>query len=72
LKIKDKDLKKMVDVFSKECLSKVCYWPRQNPGSFQIGRGYRSYGDGRDKEWLCGWREAHGCPIKSLIKEETK
>jgi len=72
LKIKDKDLKKMVDVFSKECLSKTCYWPRQNPGSFQTGRGYKAYGDSRDNEWVCGTREIMGCPTKSLIKEEVK
>jgi hypothetical protein len=62
MKIRDKDLKKPVDVLSKECFLLKCYWPRLNPGSFSQGRGYRSYGDARDKEWLCGTREAHGCP----------
>jgi len=64
MKVKDKKLKERVDVCSPECLTRPCYWPRPNPGSFQIGRGYRSYGDERDKEWLCGTRNAHGCPDK--------
>ena len=65
MKIKDKKLKKVVDVANKDCASRKCYWPRMNPGSFQQGRGYRSYGDARDKEWLCGTREIHGCPPKT-------
>lgn len=48
MKVRDKGLKESVDVFSKECLTFTCYWPRPNPGSFSIGRGYRSYGDSRD------------------------
>jgi hypothetical protein len=62
LKIKDKKLKKMIDVSQSDCPSFACYWPRLNPGSFQAGRGYRSYDDARDKEWICGRREIHGCP----------
>ena len=62
MKIKDKRLKKIVDVSSKDCLSKKCYWPRLNPGLFEIGRGYKSFGDSRDKAYLCGTREIHGCP----------
>jgi hypothetical protein len=65
--IRDRRLRKFVDVSGKDCLKRKCYWPRQNPGSFAQGRGYRSYGDERDTEWICGTREAHGCPIN---KEE--
>jgi hypothetical protein len=64
MKVKDKELKKMVDVCEKSCLSKSCYWPRQNPGVFNIGQGYRSYGDSRDKEYICGTREIKGCPVE--------
>lgn len=62
--VKDKELKVKVRVICKDCLNRDCYWPRQNPGSFQIGRGYRSYGDERDNEWICGTNEIHGCPDK--------
>ncbi len=71
MKIKDKTLKQMVDVSGRDCPNLKCYWPRQNPGSFVQGRGYRSYGDSRDKEWLCGTREAHGCPAIKAPKEGT-
>jgi len=72
MKTKDKTLKKEIDVCDKDCPLRKCYWPRQNPGSFQMGRGYRSYGYSRDKEWLCGTRNAHGCPypLPESIKKE--
>lgn len=60
--VRDKKLKKNVNVSEKGCPTFQCYWPRLNPGSFVQGRGYRSYGDERDKEWLCGTREVHNCP----------
>lgn len=69
MKIKDKNLKKEVDVSCKDCPTYTCYWPRRNPGSFVTGRGYRSYGDARDNEYLCGTRNAHGCPDNPKIKE---
>ena len=62
MKLRDKELKRDVDVKERECFGRSCYWPRQNPGSFVQGRGYRSYGDARDKEWICGTRDARGCP----------
>ena len=58
MKIKDKDLKKDVDVYDKNCPSLVCYWPRPDPGVFNQGKGYRF----RSNEWICGTREIHGCP----------
>jgi hypothetical protein len=70
MKVRDKTLKVFVDVPRKECPTYVCYWPRLNPGSFCQGRGYRSYGDARDKEWLCGRREINGCPITPGVKGE--
>lgn len=62
MKVKDKDLNVLVEVSQADCLTRGCYWPRKNPGAFEQGRGYRSYGDARDNEWLCGRREIHGCP----------
>lgn len=69
MKIKDKNVNKSVEVLNNECLGYKCYWPRPNPGSFQQGRGYRSYGDMRDKEWLCGTRNIHGCPVTKVLRE---
>lgn len=66
--VRDKKLKQSVEVCCKDCPKYKCYWPRINPGSFQVGRGYRSYGDERDKQWLCGTRNAHGCPD---VREEA-
>lgn len=58
MKVRDKKLKCMVDVLSVDCLKRVCYWPRSNPGTFNQGRGY----SGATNEMLCGTRHAHGCP----------
>ena len=69
MKVKDKQIGKMVSVCCKECLGYKCYWPRRNPGSFVTGRGYRSYGDSRDQEYLCGTRNAHGCPENPKKRE---
>jgi len=62
MKIKDKNLKKLVDVSDKDCLRRKCYWPRPDPGVFVQGRGYRSRPGKRD-QWICGTRAIHGCPI---------
>jgi hypothetical protein len=72
MKIRDKSLKVSVDVQCKECPKYQCYWPRTNPGVFTQGQGYRHYGDSRDKEWLCGTREIHGCPNEPKIEGITK
>lgn len=69
MKIKDHEIGKSVSVSQKECPTFTCYWPRRNPGSFVQGRGYQSYGDARDKEWLCGTREIHGCPDFPQVKQ---
>ena len=66
MKIKDKHLKKMVDVSDKDCPARKCYWPRLDPGSFTQGIGYRH----RSDDWLCGTREAHGCPPDKEKTEE--
>ena len=66
MKIRDKNLKKLVDVSSAECPKLKCYWPRLDPGSFVQGVGYRY----RSDDWLCGTREINGCPDKrELISE---
>ena len=58
MKIRDKNLKETVDVYDKECLNRKCYWPRQDPGIFNQGVGYKF----RSNNWLCGTREIRGCP----------
>lgn len=60
MQIYDKQVKKKVHVSGPDCLTKKCYWPRPDPGTFVQGRGYRH----RSNDWLCGTREIHGCPIK--------
>ena len=62
MKIRDKALKEMVDVSDKDCPNRPCYWPRPDPGVFSQGQGYRSRG--YNAGWMCGTREAHGCPLK--------
>jgi hypothetical protein len=70
--VKDKNLKKLINVSRKECPTFDCYWPRVNPGIFNQGIGYRSFGDKRDKEWLCGSREIDGCPKNPKVKGDGK
>jgi hypothetical protein len=69
MKIKDKLLKKLVDVSDKDCVLRSCYWPRSDPGTFTQGIGYRH----RSNDWLCGNREIKGCPYpKPEIKKGDK
>ena len=58
MKLKDKKFKTIVDVLDKDCFDRRCYRPRQDPGIFTQGVGYRY----RSDDWLCGYREIHGCP----------
>ncbi len=71
MEVRDKKLKKNVGVCEKACLKRKCYWPREDPGSFTQGRGYKF----RSNNWLCGTREARGCPdnisIRSKISEKN-
>lgn len=60
MKIKDRNLGKLVSVCDKECLRRKCYWPRPDPGVFTQGVGYRKRTV--DAGWLCGTREVRGCP----------
>jgi hypothetical protein len=64
VKVRDKELNKQVDVYCKGCLTYTCYWPRPDPGTFTQGKGYSF----RSNDWLCGEREAHGCPDTPKIK----
>ncbi len=68
--IKDKEIKKNVDVLKKECLTFECYWPRPDPGVFTQGQGYRQ----RTIKigYLCGTREVRGCPDCPKIKVREK
>ena len=61
MKVKDKNVGKMVEVCEKECPSRPCYWPRPDPGAFTQGVGYRAR-SGSSNRWLCGTREIKGCP----------
>ena len=61
MKIKDKKIKKEVDISDKDCPKRPCYWPRPDPGIFTQGQGYRQRSSG-PVGWLCGTREIHGCP----------
>lgn len=67
MKIRDKKNKVTVDVSDQDCLSRPCYWPRQDPGVFCQGQGYRSRSGKRD--WLCGTREINGCPVPKPVAE---
>ena len=66
MKVRDKELKETVDVLEKACLSRKCYWPRPNPGSFSLGVGYKSTSD---RSYLCGTRHARGCPSEAINSE---
>jgi hypothetical protein len=70
MKIKDKQLKQEVSVCCRECPTFYCYWPREDPGIFTQGQGYRTRHPGEKPEWLCGTREIHGCPENPKRKEE--
>jgi hypothetical protein len=61
MKVRDPKIKQTVSVSDRRCLQCKCYWPRPDPGSFTQGQGYRSRPGPR--EWICGTREARGCPI---------
>lgn len=58
MKVRDSKVGRLVDVYEKACLSRECYWARQDPGSFTPGKGYTH----RSNDWLCGTREIRGCP----------
>jgi len=60
MKVRDKKMKKWVDVYNKDCPKRKCYWPRPDPGVFTQGQGYRQRT--AKTRWLCGNREIHGCP----------
>ena len=62
MRVKDKKVGEFVNVADKRCLGVSCYWPRPDPGSFTQGQGYTTRPGKR--EWLCGTREAHGCPYR--------
>ena len=64
MKVKDKDIKKEVDVLEKACVTDIrrCYWPRPDPGVFTPGKGYKTRGSKPSGEYICGTRAIHGCP----------
>ena len=62
MKIRDKNIKHLVDVCHKDCPNRECYWPRPDPGVFTPGKGYKSRGPKQSSEYICGTRAIHGCP----------
>jgi len=60
MEIKDKKLKKLVNVSDEFCPKRPCYWARPDPGVFTQGVGYRRRSG--KQQWLCGNREIRGCP----------
>jgi hypothetical protein len=65
MQIHDKELRRKISVAAIDCPKKQCYWPRPDPGSFTQGKGYKF----RSNDWLCGTREANGCPVNPVDKE---
>jgi hypothetical protein len=69
MKVKDKTIKKLVDVSQKECPRFTCYWPRPDPGVFTQGVGYTKSVNG-DRGYLCGNREIKGCPDNPILNSD--
>ena len=69
MKVRDTNIRQMVDVADRRCLQCPCYWPRPDPGSFTQGQGYRRR-EG-PQGWLCGRREINGCPTKARCCERA-
>jgi len=72
MKVKDKNVKKLVSVCDKDCPWRPCYWPRSDPGVFTQGVGYRTRNPGHEPEWLCGNREIRGCPNPLPVPDKEK
>ncbi len=68
MEIKNKELKKMVNVSRKECPTFDCYWPRAHPGIFTQGQGYKSCDASIKGKYICGNREIRGCPDHPIAK----
>lgn len=63
MKIRDKNLKEVVDVSCEKCPTYSCYWPRPDPGIFTQGQGYRTrHPELKNQPYICGHRAIHGCP----------
>lgn len=69
MRIRDRQLKKDIDVSSKECPKFECYWPRAHPGIFTQGKGYSSCEASKRGDYICGNREIRGCPESPKLKE---
>ena len=68
MNVKDKKLKKMVDVNRVECPELDCYNPCEWKGSITPGIGY-SYAPKSQWHYTCLTRDNHGCPTR---REEIK
>jgi hypothetical protein len=67
MKVRDKEIKKDVDVSRKDCQKYQCYWARPDPGIFTQGQGYRQSSVNRG--YICGTREIRGCPEIPKLKD---
>lgn len=65
--VKDKKLNEKVDVYCQDCPKYKCYWPRTHPGVFIPVQWYKNIP--KKEFWICGTREAHGCPDNPEMKE---
>ena len=70
-RVYDRKAKARVWVRDRDCLKLKCYWPRPDPGVFTQGVGYSTRKSG-DAGWLCGTREARGCPDTKEYRNGAK
>lgn len=61
MKVRDKELKKQVDVSNKDCPKRWCYSPCEWKGTITPGVGYQ-YAPKSMWYWMCLHRYNHGCP----------
>lgn len=61
MQVRDKQLKKNVDVSDKDCPKRWCYSPCEWKGTITPGVGY-NYAPKSMWRWTCLHRDNHGCP----------
>lgn len=72
MKVKDRELKLLVEVCAPDCVTRPCYWPRPDPGVYVQGQGYRTrHPEAVPRVWLCGTREIRGCPPQAGRQDEA-
>lgn len=61
MKVRDKNLRKDVDVYDKDCPKRACYQPIEWKGNIIPGVGYQ-YAPKSSWHYRCGTRDRRGCP----------